>query len=157
MRSYLMIISSHSGFILRPQMSHFSVPKWTHFRSPNGTISGPQMSPFRDPQDDPKRTTLMNWPKITTPSGIARENAGSGTSGHIAQSPSHSLSHPSDGFATTPARTAAARASVICISILTSLSTAQGRMKQHLLFSASAVFYFRVDLLVRLGGFSQGV
>ena len=36
--------------------------------------------------------------------GIARENGGLRTSGSTAQSPSHSLSPPSDGFATTPAR-----------------------------------------------------
>ena len=112
MRSYLIIISSHSGFILRPQMSHFSVPKWIHFRSSNETISGPQMSPFRDSQDDPKMTPLCNKSIMAIAWGIARENAGLLPSASTAQSPSHSLSHPSDGFATTPARTAAVRASV---------------------------------------------
>ena len=93
-------------------MGPFRVPKWDHFGSPNGTISGPRMSPFRDSPNDPKMTTLGNGQIPTTTCGIAREKGGLRTSWTIAQSPSHSLSHPSDGFATTPARTAAVRASV---------------------------------------------
>ena len=83
------------------------------FRSHFGSIWGSICGPFRDPRKDPKRSTHDNGVIPTIAGGIARENAGLASSGHIAESPSHSLSHRSDGFATTPARTAAARASVI--------------------------------------------
>ena len=83
------------------------------FRSHFGSIWGSIFGAFRDPGKDPKRTTLGNGVIPTIAWGIARGNAGLRPSRSIAQSPSHSLSHPSDGFATTPARTAAARASVI--------------------------------------------
>ena len=105
---------SRNESVSSPQMGSFRVPKRDHFGSPNGTISGPQMSPFRDSPNDPKMTTLGNGVIPTTTWGIARENAGLGPPCDIAQSPSHSLSHPSDGFATTPARGyASVRASVI--------------------------------------------
>ena len=94
-------------------MRPFRVPEWDHFGSLNGTISGSQMSPFRDSPNDPKMTTLSNGQKTSPTWGIARENAGLAARGSTAESPSHSLSHPSDGFATTPARTAAVRASVM--------------------------------------------
>ena len=96
--------ASPNESLFDPQMDPFSVLKWDHFGSPNGSISGPQMSPFRDPQEDPKRTTWSNKSIMAIPWGIARENGGLGSPWNIAQSPSHSLSHPSDGFATTPAR-----------------------------------------------------
>ena len=104
--------ASPNESLFGPQMGPCRIPKRIHFHSPNETTSGPQMSPFRDSPNDPKMTTLSNEQKTSRTWGIVRENAGLRTSGPIAESPSHSLSHPSDGFATTPARTAAARASV---------------------------------------------
>ena len=79
----------------------------------SGPFRGPFSVPFEIPEKDKKRTTLSNGVIPTIARGIARENAGLAPSGTIAQSPSHSLSHPSEGFARTPSRTAAARASVI--------------------------------------------
>ena len=87
-----------------------------YFRFLFGSISGLIFGPFWDPGRDPKRSTLGNGVIPTLAWGIARGNAGLtglAPSGHIAQSPSHSLSHPSDGFATTPARWGPARASVM--------------------------------------------
>ena len=53
----------------------------------------------RRPGEGPKKTTLSNKSIMAVPWGIARENAGLVTSGSIAQSPSHSLSHPLKGMA----------------------------------------------------------
>ena len=64
------------------------------------------------PGKDPEKDHLDSKSIMAIAWGIARGNEGLVPSGNIAQSPSHSLSHPSDGFATTPARTAAVRASV---------------------------------------------
>ena len=67
--------------------------------SPEGLRKPLQETARRHPGKGPKKTTLCNKSIITVPWGIARENGGLGTSGDIAQSPSHSLSHPLKGMA----------------------------------------------------------
>ena len=78
----------------------FRVHLGTHFRSLWGPIFGSIWGPIWGP----KKTTLCNKSIISIAWGIARGNGGLLPSTDIAQSPSHSLSHPSDGFATTSAR-----------------------------------------------------
>ena len=78
----------------------FSVPLGTHFRVHLETHLGTEKDHLQQ---------LVNYQHSVVVSSL---KCRVGANGHIAQSPSHSLSHPSDGFATTPARTAAVRASV---------------------------------------------
>ena len=67
---------------------------------PSGGLRRPsQETPLGHPRKSPKRTTSRSKSIITIAFGIARGNEGLAPSGHKAQSPSHSLSHPSDGFA----------------------------------------------------------
>ena len=85
---------------------------------PGGVWNPPRETALRHPGKTAKKTTLSNKSIITVPWGIARGNAGLGTSWNIAHPPSNSpLSSPKgDGFATTPARTAPVRASVMKFS-----------------------------------------
>ena len=77
----------------------FSVPLGTPFRVALGTHLGTENDHLQQ---------LVNYQHSV---GVSSLKCRVGHNPHIAQSPSHSLSHPSDGFATTPARTAAGRAS----------------------------------------------
>ena len=82
----------------------FSVAFRVHFRPHFRSLSGSQKGPEKEHSQQRGKNLRVYGP--------SSRKCRVGPTRSIAQSPSHSLSHPSDGFATTPARTAAARASV---------------------------------------------
>ena len=70
----------------------FRVHLGTHFRSLLGSREGPE--------NDHSQQQVNSVHSV----GVSSLKCRVRSTGSIAQSPSHSLSHPSDGFATTPAR-----------------------------------------------------
>ena len=102
------VIASGSSFEY-PFWDPFSVTFRVHLETHLRSLWGPIFESIWVPIWGPKMTTWRSKSIISIACGIARGNEGFAPPWNIAQSPSHSLSHPSDGFATTPARGASAQ------------------------------------------------